>query len=280
MNAFSRSWELVKASARVLQADKELTIFPIVSSIATLIVSVLFFVPMFSANLFDSLFMEKFQILGVVVMFFFYLAQYFVIIFCNTALVGAAIIRLRGGDPTVRDGFRIAFSHLGSILGYAAIAATVGMILKAFSDRTKGVGRMVISLIGMAWNVATFLVVPVLAVEGIGPIDAVKRSVALLRRTWGEQIVGNMGLGAVFGLATLGLILLGGAIIALVAIQFQIVWLAITLGVLLVLALVLLGLIQSTLSGIYTAAVYQFAVDGQAGSFFDEAMVRGAFRIQ
>lgn len=280
MNAFSRSWELVKASARVLQADKELTIFPIVSSIATLIVSVLFFVPMFSANLFDSLFMEKFQILGVVVMFFFYLAQYFVIIFCNTALVGAAIIRLRGGDPTVRDGFRIAFSHLGSILGYAAIAATVGMILKAFSDRTKGVGRMVISLIGMAWNVATFLVVPVLAVEGIGPIEAVKRSVALLRRTWGEQIVGNMGLGAVFGLATLGLILLGGAIIALVAIQFQIVWLAVTLGVLLVLALVLLGLIQSTLSGIYTAAVYQFAVDGQAGSFFDEAMVRGAFRNQ
>ncbi len=99
-----------------------------------------------------------------------------VIFFCNTALVGAALIRLRGGDPTVADGFRIAASRVGPILGYAFIAATVGMVLRAISERSGFLGRLVVSLVGFAWNLATFLAVPVLVVEDVGPIEAVQRS--------------------------------------------------------------------------------------------------------
>ena len=136
-----------------------------------------------------------------VLAFLFYVVSYTVIFFCNTALVGAAMIRLEGGDPTLRDGFRIAFDRLPQIIGYALIAATVGMILRWISERAGIVGQIIIGIIGFAWNIATFLVVPVLAVEKVGPIEAIKRSAGLLRRTWGEQLVGNAGIGIVFGLS-------------------------------------------------------------------------------
>jgi hypothetical protein len=279
-NRFSNSWELVKASARVLGSDKELMVFPILSSIGTLVVSLTFVLPMFLSGYFDQVFARGGQVGGLVVLFLFYLCQYFVIFFANTALVGAAMIRLRGGDPTVGDGFRIAFSRFGPILGYSLVAATVGMLLKMLSERGKGLGRVASGILGLGWNIATFLVVPVLAVENLGPIEAIKRSVALLKKTWGEQIIGNLGLGAFFGLVVFLAFLVGVPLIVLAATYVQSTALTIALAVLFVVLLILLGLVQSALSGIYTAAVYQYAVDGKSGGFFDEDMVRNAFRTK
>jgi hypothetical protein len=273
----SNSWELLKASLRVLAADKELVIFPIISTIGVLIVTLTFALPMFLSNFFDGVFLGgQIQILGLVVLFVFYVVQYTVIFFANTALVGAALIRLRGGDPTVSDGVRIAFSRMGPILGYALIAATVGVILRAISSRSRGLGRLIASLIGFGWNVATYLVVPVLAVENVGPIEAIKRSASLLRRTWGEQIAGHLGLGAVFFLVYLAEVIVLGAMFV-GALYFQSAALIVGVIVLFVLALAVTGLFQSTLEGIYSAAVYQYATTGQTGTFFDERLVRTAF---
>lgn len=273
----SNSWELVKASFRVLGADKELVVFPIVSAIGTLIVTLTFALPLLLSGLVDSLFSERIEIAGILVIFLFYLAQYTVIFFANTALVGAAIIRLRGGDPTVGQGFQIAFSRLGNIIGYALIAATVGMILRALSERSNGLGRFVISLIGFAWNIATFLVVPILAVEGLGPIEAIKRSAALLRKTWGEQIAGNFGIGAVFGLISLVIILFGVVFGGLAIAYLETPAVAVAIFILMVIALVLLGLVNSTLNGIYAAAVYQYAATGESGGYFDDNLVKNSF---
>jgi len=274
----ANSWELVKSSAKVLAADKELLIFPIIASIGVLIVSAAFIIPSIFANLFDSLFTGDFQVVGFVVLFLFYVVQYTVIFYMNTALVGAALIRLRGGDPTVKDGFRIASKHFGPIVGYALIAATVGVILKSISDRSKGLGRFVVDLIGLAWNLATFLVVPVLAVEDVGPLDAIKRSVELLKRTWGEQIAGNIGLGSIFALLFIGIGLSGTALIFFAISVLESTVMAIVIGAGLVLVFLLLGLVNSTLSGIYTAAVYQYAVSGQSDGFFEPGLVENAFR--
>jgi hypothetical protein len=271
------SWTLIKASAAVLRADKELIVFPIVSSIGVLLVTVSFAFPLFLAGFFDALLEGRSPVFGYIVGFLFYLAQYFVIIFANSALIGAAMIRLRGGDPTVGDGFRIAMQHIGSILGYALISATVGMILRWLSERGKLVGRIASSIFGLAWNLASYLAVPVLVLEGVGPIEAVKRSANLLKKTWGEQIVGNFGLGAVFGLLTL-LVFLVGVPVMFVAVSSGSLALIVAAAVVFVLALVLLGLINSTLSGIYVAAVYRYAAEGEASGFFSEEMVREAFR--
>ena len=275
----SNSWRLVKASAAVLMADKELMIFPVISAIGALIVSLTFAFPLFLSGFFESVLGGAGQIVGIVVLFIFYIVQYFVIFFCNTALVGAALIRLNGGDPTVGDGFRIALKHAPSILGYAAISATVGMILRWLSERGGWIARIVVSLIGFAWNIATYLVVPVLVVEEVGPVEAIKRSAGLLRKTWGEQLVGNFGIGTVFGLITfLMVILMIPAIILAAALQNVV--LIIGVIVLFVMGFILLGLVNSALSGIYAAAVYNYAANGKTGEFFDPDIIKHAFRTK
>jgi len=279
---FSRignSWALLKASVAVLRADKELIVFPIVSTIAVVLVTASFAVPMFFAGFVDTLIKGNARVLGYIVGFAFYVVQYFVIIMANSALVGAALIRLRGGDPTVGDGIRIAFQHIGVILAYALISATVGQILRALSERGKTLGRIISSIGGMAWNLATYLVVPVLVVEDVGPLEAVKRSANHLKRTWGEQIAGNFGLGAIFGLAVL-LVFLIAIPLFYVAITSEAIALIVAAGVFLVLALVFLGLIHSTLNGIYVAALYRYAAEGETGTFFAKEMVQGAFRVK
>ncbi len=277
----ANSWELVKASAAVLSADKELLIFPLLSGIGTVVVSLAFFVPMLVSGFLDVLISGAIgdsQILGYLVGFLFYFVQYFVILFANSALVGAAMIRLRGGDPTVRDGLRIAFSHIGPILGYALVASTVGMILRALSRRRGTLGRIVIGLIGLAWNLATFLVVPVLIVEDVGPIEAIRRSAQLLRKTWGEQIAGNLSISLIFGLLGFALTLLIFVPFGFLAVSLENPALFLPGVVLLVVTWILMSLVSSALSGIYSAAVYRYAAEGDPGEMFEARLVEQAFR--
>jgi hypothetical protein len=96
-------------------------------------------------------------------LFIFYIVQYFIVYFFNTALVGAALRRLAGEDPTIRSALGIAVRRIGPILGYAFISATVGMILRLVAERLGFIGRIIETSVGLAWTVATFLVVPVLA---------------------------------------------------------------------------------------------------------------------
>lgn len=271
------SWNLIKAGARVLSADKELIIFPILSSIALLIVTAAFAIPMFAAGFFDQLLGGKSEIFHYIVLFFFYVVQYTVIIFANSALVGAALIRLRGGDPTVGDGFRIAFQNFGKILSYALIAATVGLVLKWIADKSKSLGRFVVSLVGLAWNLATYLVVPVLVVEGVGPLESVKRSAMYLKKTWGEQIVGNFSVGLIFGLLSFLVLLIGIPLFILAATAESVVGM-VAVGVTVVLILILLSLVSNALEGIYVAAVYHYIAQGEAGGYFTQEQIEGAFR--
>ena len=270
---FSRSWELVKASAGVLRSDKELMLFPLISGAATLVVMATFLIPVFALRIFEN----GIGIGGAVLGFLFYFCQYSVIIFFNCALVGAAMIRLDGGDPSLRDGFDAARSRLPSILGYAAIAATVGVFLQALKNKDNNfIVRLVGSGLGAAWTLATFLVVPVLVSRDIGPIDALKESVTLLRRTWGENAIGNVGIGAAFGLITF-LFLLVGAGLTFAAYQVALP-LAIAVGAIFLLGVLLLGIYQAALSGVYSAALYRYAVSHEAPAAFRGAMLEDAFR--
>jgi hypothetical protein len=271
----SNSFALVKASARVLQLDKELMVFPLMSGIATLLVIASFITPIFlvGPELFDS---ETPSYLAYVLGFLFYLVQYTVIFFFNAALVGAALIRLDGGDPTVSDGLAIASKRMGSIIGYAAIAATVGMILRAISERSGLVGKIVAGLMGMAWTLTTYLTVPILVTKDIGPIDAVKESAKIFKRTWGEQVIGNFGMGAAVGL--IGLAWTGVSIALIVAMASLGMGLSILGAVgIMVLGFVVLALLSSALNGIYTAALYRYAMTGETG-VFDAQIMGNAFR--
>ncbi len=276
---FSRSWSLVKASSAVLGANKRLMVFPVLSSICTLIVAASFLVPAFTSGLLTHMDRGHMTPGMAVLLFLFYLVQYFVIIFFNSALVGAASIHLRGGNPTVSDGFGIAMSKLPAILGYAVISATVGMVLRAIQERAGFIGRWVVGLLGVAWTLATFLVVPVMVNQEIGPFDAVKRSAELLKRTWGENLIGNAGIGLAFGLVSMLVVLAGLALVFLAVSTHSTVAIAVVVA-LCVLVMLVLAVIQSALHGIYAAALYRYAEEGEAGAGFDKALVADAFKIK
>ncbi len=279
MSKLSNSWKMMKASATVLKLDPELLIFPLLSGVAVVLVTATFIVPFavigegFGAleNLDEGV-----GYLGYVVGFLYYLVLYSLIFFFNTALVGATMIRLDGGDPTVSDGLSIAFKKMGPILEYAAIAATVGMLLRALEERAGFIGRIVIGFLGLSWTLVTFLTVPVLVTKDVSAFDAVKESATVFRRTWGEQVVANVGI----GLATFVIFLLMG----LVAVPLIILTSSISEALLIPLILsfaggfLLLILVSSALKGIYSAALYRYATTGDAGEQFSAEMMERAFR--
>lgn len=279
MERIKRSWELAKASLNVLKQDKELLVFPLISGMVMFFITLTFLVPTLVGNVLDSILARGMPIFGYVVLFLFYLVQYTVVYFNSTALVGAAMIRLRGGDPKVKDGFNIAVSRLGPIFGWALLSATVGLVLNMLSNNAKkkgkGVGSFISSLLGAAWNVVTFLVVPVIAVEGLGPIQAVKRSWNLLKRSWGEQIAGTLSIGLVFALVGIGGgLLLGGIGIGLTILLKSILPI-IFFGILIAIFAMALSLLSSTLNGIFSASVYAYAAEGQVG-MIDERLIQDA----
>jgi hypothetical protein len=262
----------------VLRQDKELLVFPLVSSIAMLLVLASFVAPIVASGWGRELVETREPTAAMAIWAFgLYFAQYTVMFFFNSALVGAALIRLRGGDPTVADGFKIAFARLPTILGYAAIAATVGMILRMIEERAGFIGQLVTGLIGAAWTIATFLAVPVLVAENIGPVDAVKKSATLLKETWGENLIGGAGIGLAFGLMIVLTLVLGFGLAAGAAAMSHSAIAFVTFAGITVVAIMGLALVQSALHGVYAAAVYCYAEDGKPAAGFDTALLENAF---
>jgi hypothetical protein len=277
---FSRSWALMKASAAVLRSDKSLLVFPLLSGLCTLLVAASFLIPVgvmvIGGEHAGADFHERMSVLGYLLMFAFYLVQYFVIIFFQAALTGVALMHLRGEPTSVGAGFALARARLPQILGYALIAATVGLLLRMVQERLGLIGRFVVGLIGLAWTVATFLVVPVLVSKDVGPVDAVRHSVELLKRSWGENLIGQGGIGVVFGLLMFVAVLLGALLVG-GAIAMHSIVAVVAAAVVVVLGFILLGLIQSALQGIYAAALYRYAEAGEASAGFDQALLQQAF---
>jgi hypothetical protein len=273
----SRSWKLVKASAAVLRQDKELLLFPLISMVALVLVVASFVLPVFGLGLLgDRMGEDGLSAAMYGVAFLFYFSQYFVIFFFNAALVGAAMIRLEGGDPTVADGLRIATSRIGAIAGYALIAATVGMVLRAIQERVGFIGKIIVAMLGVGWTIATYMVVPVLVANKVGPVEAIKQSAALLKKSWGENVIGQAGLGIAFGFIFLGVIGLAVVVVFGAFASGSMAAIVIAL-VLAALAIAITGLVQSALTGIYSAALYRYATKGEATPGFDSEALKLAF---
>jgi len=280
MGKFSRSWELVKQSFAILRSDKQLMLFPVLSAVSCLIVTAviatggtILLLPMRAAALAAG---ERFQpnqspvfLLG---MFTLYVANYFIIVFFNVALVGVANSRLMGGSWTFRDGMELAWARKGTILQWALVAATVGMILRTLEERMGLIGKLIMRLIGVAWTLACYFVVPVLAFEDLTPIEAVKRSAKLFRDTWGEKVIGGFSLGLVSLVLLLPGIGLWFALMILGGIKGLLIG-----TVLMVLYFLLLSVFMSAAQGVFNAALYRYACFKQVPPAFDHDLVAAAW---
>ncbi len=277
MGTFSRSLALTKQSFTVLKSHPQLALFPLISAIASILVMASFAYPGFIVfhNMHDR---SDMGIAQYGFMFAFYLVTYFVVIFFNVGLVTCAKGVFYGEPATFKDGMRNAMAHLGSILFYALIASTVGMILRMISERSGVIGRLLISLIGMAWTLVTYFVVPVMAVEHRNPIEAIKESGAMLKKTWGENIVVNGGINLVFGLLMmLAFVPLAGGIF-LAASGTLLVGITLIIGA--VLFFIVMALMSATLTGVFQTALYLYARTGQLPNVYDPDVVQYAFRQQ
>ncbi len=275
----SYTWRIMGASWQVLNQDKELMLFPLISALALIVVTASFVAPIALSGMIG--FSDQAaahpggahapQALYYVVLFLFYFCNYFVITFFNTAIVASAIKRLSGGEPTFGYALSEAVSRLPQIFGWALVAATVGMVLRLIEERSKWLGRLVAGLLGAAWTITTFLVVPVLVAERKGPIDAFKRSASLLKSTWGEQLVGGFSFGAIFFLLMLpAFVLIGGSVFTM---EPSLIGAAVGIAVLYI---IVLALIQATLQTIFQAVVYVYATVKVLPPSFDREMMAGA----
>lgn len=272
MEQFGRSWDLLKACFGVLRDDKELLLFPALSGLVSLAVIAMFAVPLMLGRLFE----HGLGPFNMALVFGFYLCQAMVIHYFNAALVGAAQIRLDGGNPTLGDGLRLANAHALPILGFAAISATVGLLLRRGKRRRRGLESAVTAAAGMAWQVATLLVIPVLLSRKIGPIEAIVESGKLLKRTWGENLIGTVGIWAGYKAAFTALLL---ASVAAVFFAFRASpALAAAVAGLCAAAMVLLVIVKSAVSAVYTAVLYRYAVSGETAAGFEQARIEQALR--
>lgn len=274
-----RSWRLAKQSFDVLRDDKSLLLFPLLSAVAIALVTASFAIPLFPLVPripYDGRPPESISVYALA--FLFYFITFPVMSFFNTTLVEVAMRSFDGEDATVGDGLRRAWSRLPVILMYSLMAASVGTVLRGIEERVGLVGRIVIGLIGFVWAVATALVVPVLAAEDVGPYEAITRSTELIRKTWGEEIIGSVGIELVSGLAMAAVIGVGG--VATIGTFTASASLGFVVAAAVVLAMCLVAIAQMALQGIYAAALYRYADGDKDTGGFGAALLENAFRAR
>jgi hypothetical protein len=270
MSRIENSLALAKSSWQVLRDDKQLTLLPLFSLLATLVLvgAVLWPISLVArggSGNFDGS-RPVVWILGFVGA----VALSYVVVFFNAALVYAANSRFRGETMSIGDAMRAAHERAHVLLPWAIVSATVSLVLRGVESRGGVAGSIIGRIAGLAWSVVTFLVLPVLVFEGIGPFAAVKRSSQLFKQTWGENLIAKTGIGLVGMFAMLAgavplvpFLLIGGPV-AVIGIAAFVTW------------CIAVSLVVSALTGIYQTALYRFAT-GAPVPGFDDAQLRNSF---
>ena len=270
--SFGNTWSLIKISWGVLKKDKELIFFPIMSGIGVAIVAGV------TAGVFSQIgTFDRLETAGeaqvnagdIIIGFVALYIGFFIIMYNNAALIAAARHRLRGGDPNVWTGFAAVNRRLPQLLAWTLIAVIIWLLLQYARSRSRSfIAQIMIGLIGAAWGYLTFFVLPVLIVEGVGPIEAIKRSGGYFKKTWGEQLVSNFGFGIIY---------LGAGLVAAIPI---VILAAISPVAAIVAGVAVFGLvfaIVSTLEGIFKAALYEHVAEDVVPEFFPEETLRDAY---
>jgi hypothetical protein len=275
MTRMQRSWSLAKASWAVLKSERGLVALPILSFLGSVFVAGLIAVAIWATlgkdTGLDGTETTTTNLVTYVLIGVAYIGVAFVQTYFLAALCAGANERLQGRDTNIGDALAVANTRLHRILPWALVSATVSIIMEAIEERLGFLGQIIAGLIGAAWNVVTFLTVPIIVFEDAGPVNALKRSGHLLRQTWGENIAAQIGLGLIGLVAFIpGLVLIGagvavGGVGAFLLIVVAAVYLAIAASVL------------AALSGIYRTALYRYAVDGQVPPAFGGTDMEHAF---
>jgi hypothetical protein len=272
MSRIKRGWGLTKKSWGLLNEHRELIRFPLYGAIATVPLAILFLGP--GLYLLDQdtlagaipLLVIGIYVLSVVGFYF------------SVGLAAAANMIFNGERATVSDGLAVALANFSQICGWAALSTAISLLMALLENQGGALGNIAARLVGMAWALVTFMAVPVIAIEGTGPLDTLKRSGTIFKQKWGQQITGNIAIGgAVFliGLLPAALLIVAGVVLwpssgpaAVVLILIGAVIICVAL------------LISKALSGVFGVALYRYAVEGQEVGGFTREELESAVKLK
>ena len=283
MGVWARSWAITRMSFDVITKDKEMLWFPVLAGIFSLLFSAALIVPTFVLDIAQQHGQRGVGPLQVAALFVTYFGLSFIATFFNVCTVHTTRVRLDGGDATFLDSIKFAFSKSHLIAGWSLVSASVGLLLRALdmaAERLGLAGKILLyilrTILASAWSVMTVFVVPAMVYNDLGPIDAIKDSIATLRQTWGESLIRYYGMGLVSFLCALPCFVLIG--VGMSTLQGSSA--AQTLGLVLVgvglVSLLAVFLVFSVASTVFNTALYHFAQRGAAPGF-DSEVLRGVF---
>jgi hypothetical protein len=272
MSRIKRGWGLTKKSWTLLNGHRELIRFPLYGAFATVPLALLFFGPGLYLLDKDSL-AGAIPLLVIGVYVLSVVGFYF-----SVGLAAAANMIFNGEQATVADGLAVARANFSQICGWAAISTAISVFMAVLENQGGIAGNIAARLVGMAWSLVTFLAVPVIAIEGTGPVETLKRSASIFRQRWGQQITGNIAIGAaVFLIGVLPAVLL---IVAGVALWSSASFLGALLVVIGALVLAIAMLVSRALSGVFGVALYRYALDGKAVGGFTQDELESAVKVK
>jgi hypothetical protein len=272
MSRIKRGWGLTKKSWALLNGHRELIRFPLYGAVATVPLAILFFGPGLYLLDKDSL-AGAIPLLVIGVYVLSVVGFYF-----SVGLAAAANMIFDGQQATVADGLAVARANFSQICGWAAISTAISVFMAVLENQGGIAGNIAARLVGMAWSLVTFLSVPVIAIEGTGPVETLKRSASIFRQRWGQQITGNIAIGAaVFLIGVLPAVVL---IVAGIALWSSASFLGALLVVIGALVLAIAMLVSRALSGVFGVALYRYALDGQTVGGFTQDELESAVKVK
>lgn len=270
MSRIENGWKITVNSFKILKENQKLIAFPILSGISVMLIIGSFFTAVLAASGWHFPHVNlKNDGTRYLVMFGFYVVNYFVVVFFNMALIHCTHLYFKGEEVTIKKGLQFSLSRIGTIFTWALFAGTVGFILKAIQQRSGLIGKIITGLVGIVWSIATFFVVPVIAYENVGPIDAIKRSSQLMKQKWGETLTSRFSFGLIQLCALIIIaipsLLLGTYVHPVAGIAFA------------VLCFFVLVAVISAAQTIFVSAIYHNVTD-QPVAYFDQQLVDNLFQ--
>lgn len=272
MNRIKRGWALTKKSWALLNSHRELIRFPLYGAVAMIPLAILFFAP--GLYLLDqNTYAGAIPILIIGVYVLSVISFYF-----SVGLAAAANMIFSGQEATVADGLAVARSRFAQICGWAALSTAISVLMAALENQGGIAGNLVARLVGTAWALVTFLAVPVIAIEGTGPLETLKRSASIFKSKWGQQITGNLAIGA-------AIFFLGFLPAAILIVAGVLIWSSASfIGALLVvigaIVLAIAMLISKALNGVFGVALYRYATEGEAVGGFTAEELESAVKVK
>jgi len=204
-------WALGKQVRKLVFSDRQLILYPLLSSVVVFVEFFLIFASLFINSVVTGGSVSG--ILYIVALFLFYLVSTFTATYILMALLIAFRSYANGHKIGMVEAFRQTSQYTTLILEWAVFYSVVLLIVRLIEQRMGAMGRLIFGLAaGVAIGVATIFAIPVILDNKVGPVQAVKQGAEFFVRNIGKAAGGLIYsdlYNLMFIIAGVGLLFLG-----------------------------------------------------------------------